>query len=133
MLTLPSLQSITWQMVEQISVAKNYGVAHIDNLLQVGDIQELQSFDLLNHRKCFWAEQYITTFRTASLHQGWFDCFCIMLHLNICTIVRACVYDCNMCSASQSGSGSPNVMGGGQVTALGSYTPLTLGLITTSM
>ena len=41
--------------------------------------------------------------------------------------------DCNMCSASQSGSGSPNVMGGGQVTALGSYTPLTLGLITTSM
>ena len=36
LLTLPSLQSITWQMVEQISVAKNYGVAHIDNLLQVG-------------------------------------------------------------------------------------------------
>ena len=35
LLTLPSLQSITWQMVEQISVAKNYGVAHIDNLLQV--------------------------------------------------------------------------------------------------
>merc|ERR1711974_257054 len=34
LLTLPSLQSITWQMVEQISVAKNYGVAHIDNLLQ---------------------------------------------------------------------------------------------------
>ena len=37
LLTLPSLQSITWQMVEQISVAKNYGVAHIDNLLQVKD------------------------------------------------------------------------------------------------
>ena len=35
LLTLPSLQSITWQMVEQISVAKNYGVTHIDNLLQV--------------------------------------------------------------------------------------------------
>ena len=35
LLTLPSLQSITWQMIEQISFAKNYGVAHIDNLLQV--------------------------------------------------------------------------------------------------
>merc|ERR1712071_429106 len=35
LLTLPSLQSITWQMVEQISVAaKTYGVANIDNLLQ---------------------------------------------------------------------------------------------------
>ena len=34
LLTLPSLQSITWQMIEQISFAKNYGVAHIDNLLQ---------------------------------------------------------------------------------------------------
>ena len=35
LLTLPSLQSITLQMIEQISYAKNYGVA-IDNLLQVG-------------------------------------------------------------------------------------------------
>eukprot|EP00095_Tigriopus_kingsejongensis_P007036 maker-scaffold1013_size70870-snap-gene-0.16 protein:Tk07036 transcript:maker-scaffold1013_size70870-snap-gene-0.16-mRNA-1 annotation:"transcription factor hnf-4 homolog" len=34
LLTLPSLQSITWHMIEQISVAKNYGIAHIDNLLQ---------------------------------------------------------------------------------------------------
>lgn len=34
LLTLPSLQSICWQMIEQISFAKNYGVAHIDNLLQ---------------------------------------------------------------------------------------------------
>ena len=34
LLTLPSLQSITLQMIEQISYAKNYGVA-IDNLLQV--------------------------------------------------------------------------------------------------
>ena len=34
LLTLPSLQSITWQMIEQIEVAKNCGVAHIDNLLQ---------------------------------------------------------------------------------------------------
>jgi len=33
LLTLPSLQSITLQMIEQISYAKNYGVA-IDNLLQ---------------------------------------------------------------------------------------------------
>jgi hypothetical protein len=35
LLTLPSLQSITWQMIEQISFAKNYGVTHIDTLLQV--------------------------------------------------------------------------------------------------
>ena len=34
LLTLPSLQSITLQMIEQISYAKNYGVA-VDNLLQV--------------------------------------------------------------------------------------------------
>lgn len=34
LLTLPSLQSITWQMIEQINFAKNYGVAQIDNLLQ---------------------------------------------------------------------------------------------------
>ena len=34
LLTLPSLQSITWQMIEQIEVAKNCGVAYIDNLLQ---------------------------------------------------------------------------------------------------
>jgi len=33
LLTLPSLQSITLQMIEQISYAKNYGVA-VDNLLQ---------------------------------------------------------------------------------------------------
>ena len=30
-------------MVEQISVAKNYGVAHIDNLLQVEYSQEICS------------------------------------------------------------------------------------------
>jgi hypothetical protein len=89
LLTLPSLQSITWQMVEQISVAKNYGVAHIDNLLQ-----EMLLGGAIYHN--------IQNSQPAS-------------------------------SASQSGSGSPNVMGGGQVTALGSYTPLTLGLITTSM
>lgn len=34
LLTLTSLQSITWQMIEQINFAKTYGVAHIDNLLQ---------------------------------------------------------------------------------------------------
>jgi len=34
LLVLPSLQSITWQMIEQIEVAKNCGVAYIDNLLQ---------------------------------------------------------------------------------------------------
>jgi len=89
LLTLPSLQSITWQMVEQISVAKNYGVAHIDNLLQ-----EMLLGGAIYHN--------IQNSQPSS-------------------------------SASQSGSDSPSVMGGSQVTALGSYTPLTLGLITTSM
>lgn len=31
---LPVLQSITWQMIEQIQVAKWFGVAQIDSLLQ---------------------------------------------------------------------------------------------------
>lgn len=31
---LPVLQSITWQMIEQIQFAKLFGVAHIDSLLQ---------------------------------------------------------------------------------------------------
>ena len=57
----------------------------------------------------------------------------VRLFLYWVTICEHMYTDCNLCSASQSGSGSPNVMGGGQVTALGSYTPLTLGLITTSM
>ncbi|KAG5898557.1 hypothetical protein JTB14_012455 [Gonioctena quinquepunctata] len=34
LLTLPPLQSITWQMIEQIQFAKVFGVAHIDSLLQ---------------------------------------------------------------------------------------------------
>ena len=35
LLTLPSLQSITLQMIEQISYAKNYVGVAVDNLLQV--------------------------------------------------------------------------------------------------
>ncbi|XP_055643388.1 transcription factor HNF-4 homolog isoform X2 [Toxorhynchites rutilus septentrionalis] len=34
LLLLPILQSITWQMVQQIELAKMFGVAHIDSLLQ---------------------------------------------------------------------------------------------------
>ena len=34
LLTLPSLQSINIQMIEQISLAHTYGGAHIDNLLE---------------------------------------------------------------------------------------------------
>ncbi|XP_019629636.1 PREDICTED: hepatocyte nuclear factor 4-gamma-like isoform X9 [Branchiostoma belcheri] len=34
LLLLPTLQSITWQMIEQIQFAKLFGVAKIDNLLQ---------------------------------------------------------------------------------------------------
>ncbi|XP_054719124.1 hepatocyte nuclear factor 4-alpha-like [Uloborus diversus] len=34
LLLLPALQSITWQMIEQIQFAKLFGMARIDNLLQ---------------------------------------------------------------------------------------------------
>lgn len=34
LLLLPVLQSITWHMIQQIELAKMFGVAHIDNLLQ---------------------------------------------------------------------------------------------------
>ncbi|XP_031781405.1 hepatocyte nuclear factor 4-alpha isoform X2 [Nasonia vitripennis] len=34
LLTLPALQSISWQMIEQIQFVKLFGVAHIDSLLQ---------------------------------------------------------------------------------------------------
>ena len=34
LLLLPSLQSITWQMIEQLQFAKLFGTARIDNLLQ---------------------------------------------------------------------------------------------------
>lgn len=34
LLLLPVVQSITWQMIQQIEIAKMIGVAHIDNLLQ---------------------------------------------------------------------------------------------------
>jgi len=44
LLTLPALQSITWQMIEQIQFAKLFGMAHIEPLLQemlLGGINEL--------------------------------------------------------------------------------------------
>lgn len=34
LLLLPVLQSIAWQMIEQIQLAKIFGMAHIDTLLQ---------------------------------------------------------------------------------------------------
>lgn len=34
LLLLPTLQSITWQMIEQIQFVKLFGMAKIDNLLQ---------------------------------------------------------------------------------------------------
>lgn len=34
LLMLPPLQSITWQMIEQVQFAKLFGMARIDNLLQ---------------------------------------------------------------------------------------------------
>lgn len=34
LLTLPALQSIAWQMIEQIQFVRLFGVTHIDSLLQ---------------------------------------------------------------------------------------------------
>jgi len=34
LLTLPCLQSVTWQLVEQVQLAKNYGLIVVDNLVQ---------------------------------------------------------------------------------------------------
>jgi len=34
LLMLPCLQSITWQLVDQVQLAKNYGLVVVDNLLQ---------------------------------------------------------------------------------------------------
>ena len=34
LLLLPTLQSITWQMIEQIQFVRLFGVAKVDNLLQ---------------------------------------------------------------------------------------------------
>ena len=44
LLILPNLQSITWQMIEQIQFAKLFGIAKIDNLLQ----------EMLLGGKCHW-------------------------------------------------------------------------------
>ena len=69
LLTLPSLQSITLQMIEQISYAKNYGVA-IDNLLQVCTVQTELNYIVAGYyywyslrstcRRCCWGEPCIT-------------------------------------------------------------------------
>jgi hypothetical protein len=99
LLTLPSLQSITWQMVEQISVAKNYGVAHIDTLLQVGGGSERDG--------------------DAALMQE------MLLGGSIYHNIQN-----NVTSATT--SSSPGMMAAAQP-PLGTYTPLTLGLITSSM
>lgn len=44
LLLLPTLQSITWQMIEQLQFIKLFGLAKIDNLLQEmllgGDMRE---------------------------------------------------------------------------------------------
>lgn len=83
LLTLPSLQSITWQMIEQISFAKNYGVAHIDNLLQE-------------------------------------------------MLLGGAIYHNIQNSQTNSASTSTNMVGAGTGSLPPTYTPLTLGLITTN-
>lgn len=53
LLTLPALQSITWQMIEQIQFAKLFGVTRIDSLLQemlLGGILFFFYFTLLTAR-----------------------------------------------------------------------------------
>ena len=87
LLTLPSLQSITLQMIEQISYAKNYGVA-IDNLLQVGKNISDRSFFCCHAavscsrgvgcrvmlcavvRRCCWAGRCTTTSTPAGRARG---------------------------------------------------------------
>lgn len=48
LLLLPTLQSITWQMIEQLQFIKLFGLAKIDNLLQEmllgGEMRESSSF-----------------------------------------------------------------------------------------
>lgn len=48
LLLLPTLQSITWQMIEQLQFIKLFGLAKIDNLLQEmllgGEMRESASF-----------------------------------------------------------------------------------------
>ena len=71
LLTLPSLQSITLQMIEQISYAKNYVGVAVDNLLQ-DDRYASQHEDYRNWgvSRC-WSAPAITPdgqrFRTAEL------------------------------------------------------------------
>jgi hypothetical protein len=46
LLCLPPLQSITWQMIEQIQFAKLFGVAHVDSLLQEMLLGGMHSLDI---------------------------------------------------------------------------------------
>ena len=54
---LPTLQSITWQMIEQIQFAKLFGVAKVDNLLQEmllggllkGLLQDIVVYDIISY------------------------------------------------------------------------------------
>lgn len=51
LLLLPVLQSITWQMIQQIELAKMFGMAHIDYLLQemlLGGLIQHSSFSYYN-------------------------------------------------------------------------------------
>lgn len=61
LLLLPTLQSITWQMIEQIQFVKLFGMAKIDNLLQEmllgGELFENISFEvylIANYLKKAW-------------------------------------------------------------------------------
>lgn len=54
LLLLPTLQSITWQMIEQLQFVKLCGLAKIDNLLQEmllgGDVRGKEKTDICNNK-----------------------------------------------------------------------------------
>lgn len=49
---LPVVQSITWQMIEQIQIAKLFGAAHIDTLLQEMLLGGVLTIIFLNCKHC---------------------------------------------------------------------------------
>ena len=65
LLVLPNLQSITWQVIEQVHYAKMFGLAKIDNLLQEmllgGSVTSTTCF-LAAHHMLDYSAIYLVTF-----------------------------------------------------------------------
>ena len=69
LLMLPPLQSITWQMIEQVQFAKLFGMARIDNLLQemlLGGKPWFTHFSITENR-IIWIKSSITLFYQISV------------------------------------------------------------------